>query len=106
MNQKHPSYQPGDTVGYFRLIYKGNRQKRTQQEAIWLCRCRCLTIKEVREAHLRCRPTISCGCLRREIQGRTYYKHGRTKTAEFRILNGIRQRCLNPNDPRYVDYGG
>jgi hypothetical protein len=37
-------------------------------------------------------------------------KHGATrdgkKTPEYQAWNAMRQRCLNPNNPRYADYGG
>lgn len=34
------------------------------------------------------------------------YKHGRRRTREFQTWAGMRQRCGNPNHPRYADYGG
>ena len=33
-------------------------------------------------------------------------KHGYNKTRIFRIYHNIKQRCSNPNHPRYENYGG
>lgn len=32
--------------------------------------------------------------------------HGMSKTAEFRAWQGLRNRCENPNNKDYADYGG
>lgn len=32
--------------------------------------------------------------------------HGLTYTAEHRAWKSMKDRCLNPNDKRYADYGG
>lgn len=34
------------------------------------------------------------------------YKHGLKGTRLYRIWNGIKNRCFNPNYHRYSDYGG
>lgn len=33
-------------------------------------------------------------------------KHGRTHTPEFHAYNAAKQRCTNPNNSAYPDYGG
>lgn len=35
---------------------------------------------------------------------RTY--HGKTNTPEYKVWNNMLSRCLNPNHPRYKDWGG
>lgn len=35
-----------------------------------------------------------------------YYKHGMTGTRLYRIWQGMKQRCNNPNKQGYGDYGG
>lgn len=32
--------------------------------------------------------------------------HGQNKTTEYKIWCGLIQRCENPNNPRFADYGG
>lgn len=36
----------------------------------------------------------------------TNFKHGKTGTRLFRTWVHMRQRCMNPNDKRFSDYGG
>ena len=56
--------------------------------------------------------TRSCGCLAREIrskskgQNATNYKNGITFTRLGYIYLGIKQRCYNPNNQNYHNYGG
>jgi hypothetical protein len=47
------------------------------------------------------------GCKRPDLSARNF-KHGLTKTqhAEYRVWCGIRKRCLDPNEPAYINYGG
>jgi hypothetical protein len=33
-------------------------------------------------------------------------KHGMCKTRVYRIWKGMKQRCLNPRNPDYPEYGG
>ena len=43
--------------------------------------------------------TKSCGCLRGELHGLTSHKF-------YHTWNGMMQRCTNPKNKRYKDYGG
>jgi hypothetical protein len=33
-------------------------------------------------------------------------KHGKHESPVYNAWHGMKQRCLNPNNPRYKDYGG
>ena len=50
--------------------------------------------------------TKSCGCLGKEqlAEGRT--KHSGSKRPEYKLWSGIIQRCTNPNNKHYRNYGG
>ncbi len=37
---------------------------------------------------------------------RTYIEHGMAQTPEWHAWNSANQRCTNPKNPRYPDYGG
>ena len=52
-------------------------------------------------------PTKSCGCLLIEKlkAGKSNYKHGLSKTREYKIYDGIIERCYNPNSTAYKWYG-
>jgi hypothetical protein len=76
----------------------------------WHCECECGNRVVVRLSGLLSR-TKSCGCLQREMTkqiGRANRTHGDAieDTPEYRAWAGMKQRCLNPNDKHYVDYGG
>lgn len=79
----------------------------------WKCRCVCGTKIEVAGASLRYGRTKSCGCLHNEIRrrpgqnrkhGHSYRDHNPTPT--YQSWNAMKQRCTNPNNASYRNYGG
>lgn len=72
----------------------------------WLCRCDCGVEKHVRTGTLRQGTTKSCGCIQNEIGHRIRLTHGRCYSPEYRSWDSARQRCTNPNNKRFRDYGG
>lgn len=71
-----------------------------------LCRCDCGS-KKVIDAHsVRYGHSRSCGCLRKEITAKRRTIHGNTNTVEYTTWKSMRQRCNNPNDPNFMNYGG
>lgn len=74
--------------------------------AYWLCRCDCGNVKTAKGGNLRDGKTNSCGCLR----GRASVTHGDSRGGEFYHLYSVwhcmRQRCRNPNNRQWEDYGG
>lgn len=74
--------------------------------ALWLCQCRCGSVKVVRGDHLRAGKSTSCGCLTREVNRDRQWKHGMTGTRTYSSWSGMIKRCTNVNDQRYEDYGG
>lgn len=73
------------------------------------CVCDCGTIRNVRVDRLRVGGSLSCGCLRDEIIA----KHGITRASSdfdakgtYYVWSAMKERCANPNNPRYKDYGG
>lgn len=78
-------------------------------KANWECICDCGNIKNVRREALINGATRSCGCLSKEIQskfGESQITHGKFDTTEYRIYIGAKQRCENPNNKAYKNYGG
>ena len=73
-----------------------------------LCRCKCGVEKFVRASKLTDGTSKSCGCLRAELRT----THGATSTEkrktshEYWVWNAMVQRCTNPNDAGYKNYGG
>ena len=76
------------------------------RRAAWKCECDCGTIKIIDGLHLRQGKILSCGCLHKEITIKASTVHGMHDTPPYNSWAGMLQRCENPNDPRYKDYGG
>lgn len=72
----------------------------------WKCKCDCGNLKAVSRGHLKDGHVKSCGCFRSERAIRKNYKHGFYGTRIYKIYFGMIQRCENPNNPAYGDYGG
>jgi hypothetical protein len=68
----------------------------------WFCECDCGSVVRVRGYCLVGGETKSCGCLHRERR-RT---HGSSRTPLYKIWQGIKDRCQNPQNTRYAYYGG
>lgn len=74
---------------------------------IMRCKCDCGGEKITKYVSLRNNHTRSCGCWWRDAP----YKHGgSTKDSEYKRLYHVwcamRNRCLNPDDKNYYNYGG
>lgn len=67
----------------------------------WNCLCSCGNKITTSGANLRTGDTKSCGCLYNP--GTT--THGYSKTPEYNIWKGMKQRCYNPKALHYADYG-
>ena len=80
--------------------------KYNRQSKKWLCECDCGNFKGISAGHLNDGHARSCGCLNSEILKNRNYKHGLYGTRAYKIYAGILQRCLNKNDPAFLDYGG
>ena len=77
----------------------------------YLCQCECGNKKVVRSVDIMYGKTRSCGCLRNELSAernkRTKTKPNATKRHPlFYRWTSMRQRCNNPNNPSYHNYGG
>lgn len=75
----------------------------------WRCRCVCGAEIVVRGIHLIRGERVSCGCMGKEKASALCIErstHGLRHTAEYTILNAMRQRCENKNNKRFADYGG
>ena len=75
----------------------------------WICRCDCGVEKKVADWFLIHGKTRSCGCLVVSTNRRLRLRHGHASNGhspEYQAWNHARNRCYNPNDPRYPMYGG
>lgn len=79
-----------------------HRAENRGKKVCWLCRCDCGKERRVSAWSLTSGESISCGCYNLEL----ITTHGMTNTPEFRAWNSMKQRCNNPNDKNYHNYGG
>ena len=96
----------GNTYGLLTVIEATNKRGHGGS-IIWKCKCQCGNIVEVESREIRTRK--SCGCLRKARSldfGERMMKHSESHTRLYGIWSNIKNRCCNPNDKRYKDYGG
>jgi hypothetical protein len=70
---------------------------------IWLCSCRCgKESVPVSSKHLKSGHTRSCGCLIMDVKT----IHGMCYSREYASRHAMIDRCENPNNPSFLNYGG
>lgn len=77
------------------------RQFSENKRSFWLCFCDCGQTTKARAESLKSGNTTSCGCYQAEIR----ITHGRTHTPEYRSWDHMIQRCHNPMNGAFKDYG-
>lgn len=80
-----------------------------QRHSLWRCLCSCgddENIVIVQGRNLVNGGTKSCGCLSKEVTSTRSTTHGKSRTTEYRIWSGIKDRCLNPNSRDFPGWGG
>lgn len=70
------------------------------------CRCKCGEEKPVRCDGLKDGSVASCGCGQRDAATKSNTTHGDSGSRLHVIRNNVIQRCHNPKNPKYADYGG
>ena len=75
-----------------------------------LCRCSCGTELVVANSNLLSDATTSCGCWCSEVTIQKNLRHGHHRrghtTRTYRAWLNMIQRCTNPNNPDFHNYGG
>lgn len=95
-----------------RLLVIERAQKREgRREAYWHCICDCGKHTTVCSLSLKNGATKSCGCIHREGLIARNTKHGDTISGKksFRLYHvwaNMKNRCHNPNNVSYKNYGG
>lgn len=95
-----------------RLEVLGRVENDKNRHSRWLCRCNCDDQNKIIAlgANLKSGHTESCGCLGMEETIERSTKHGHTKngkpTGEYQSWENMIQRCTNPKNKQWKDYGG
>jgi hypothetical protein len=84
-------------------VIRRNGENNKHNRATWLCQCECGNTVIVAGNNLQQGHVKSCGCLPKYG---LHKKHELSKSRLFKILTGMGQRCYNPKNPNYGDYGG
>lgn len=69
------------------------------------CKCDCGNIINAISSNLIRGTSNSCGCYARELTSKRSITHNMSNTRLYRIWEGMKQRCCNPNVRAYKYYG-
>jgi hypothetical protein len=92
----------GKIFGYWKVIHRGPNTK--QGQAQWICVCsKCNCLKVVKGSHLREGRSTKC----KNCHNKTFNRrHGQYNTATYAVWESMKQRCTNPSDDSFPNYGG
>lgn len=72
----------------------------------WMCRCDCGNERLIFGGNLVRGFSKSCGCMRMEALRQSRITHGCRQTPEYAAWSSMKERCLNPKNPKFHCYGG
>lgn len=87
-------------------VIKRHSENNKQNKPMWVCKCDCGQMIVVTGSDLKSGNTKSCGCWDKDVGRRKLTTHGYSKTRLYYIWSNMKDRCCNPNNKRYKDYGG
>ena len=93
----------GQTFTRWRVVKLDHINDR--RETMWQCVCECGNEAIIKGGKLPSGHSKSCGCLREE-GGQHLIKHNDSGSPEYLTWKRMRDRCNNPNNPNFGDYGG
>lgn len=96
----------GQRFGRLVVIEKDENRNGKSTNAYWKCKCDCGNEVSVISKSLRNGETKSCGCYRSEYWKGQMTTHGMSQSRIAHIWYSMRQRCANPSNPAYSEYGG
>lgn len=89
-----------------RLIAVNVCGRSASRELRWLCHCDCGSAHEATGGELRRGNVKSCGCLPSDRMSALNMRHGLSRHPLHKIWRGLFDRCENPSNPGYANYGG
>ena len=94
----------GQQFGRLTVVAYAGRNK--QGSSTWDCLCQCGGSTKTTTRCLRSGDSRSCGCLRKEKVSRLKVSHGMSRSPEYYAYIHMIDRCTNPNNKSYHNYGG
>jgi len=102
--------RPGARFGRLVVVIPFGRVRKAdgtaKRDPAALCICDCGKLTAPARHNLTGGSIQSCGCEKVDALAERCTKHGGSKTAEYKIWQLMRDRCANPNNPAFADYGG
>ena len=99
--------KPGDKFSKLTVVSLLGVNK--HKKRVWKCKCECGNYSEVISSHLLSGHSTSCGCTRLQNSIKatkiSNTKHGMKGTKEYCAWSELKQRCNNPKEPQYKNYG-
>ena len=92
----------GMRFGYLTVIRRDHRLD--DGTYMFLCKCDCGNEFYVRQGNLKHKK--SCGCMTQELNRKQATTHGGKYERLYKVWDGMKYRCYNPNCPEYNKYGG
>lgn len=96
----------GKKFGRLQVVASYHFRNNTVSRIMWVCQCSCGNSVETLANGLTSNHTRSCGCLKRDLFIQRSTKHGMSKFPEYYIWKAMKNRCYNPKDKRFKNYGG
>ena len=100
---KYHIYKTGQRFGKWTL---GGFAKNSKGRPRRIATCDCGNVRVVAISQLTSGVSRSCGCIIPEITRATHYKHGSTNNPEYSVWKNMKERCSNPNNKKFFNYGG
>lgn len=100
----------GQRFGRWTVVQSAGTRKMSngRNRHLWNCLCDCGTERVVEEPSLTSGRSKSCGCYHSDIMhdvGKVNTTHGMSNSRLYRIWRHIINRCNNPSDSSYSNYG-
>ena len=96
-----------DLVGQrFERLTVIERTENKGSKAAWKCKCDCGGFTVAVSHDLISGHTKSCGCFQREQTSKASIKHGKRHIRLYSIWLSMKDRCFNPKNKRFCDWGG
>jgi len=92
----------GKKFGKLLVLSRNKEIKAKNKQSHWNCICDCGNTVVVNSSNLVRGHTSSCGCIKVEA----ITKHGMHNSPEYRAYQSMLDRCYNPNNGEYENYGG
>lgn len=91
---------------FHRLIVVAALKKRQNGHVVWKCRCECGMLAFATSTNLINEKVKSCGCLKKELLTVHGHASRQVKSSTYSVWRGVIDRCTNPKQAAYQDYGG